>query len=198
MFYNKSELELLNPMQKNPIKPVLKIVLYLLTALILILLGRVIGQYFLLKPPESESTMVENTRPAEEYFFVQSFKDLPEEVELAKDEGKTGVFVFFEMQGCPYCDYMKEHVLNRIDVQKYYASNFRNITIDIHAQTEAVDVDGTEMTEALFSKLHQVDLTPTLVFFGVDGEELQRKQGMIKDPNEFIALAKEVVEFSTP
>lgn len=138
------------------------------------------------------------TRDAEDHFFVDSFKDMQEELASAQEEGKAGIFIFFDMQGCPYCKYMKENVLNRIDVQDVYTKNFRNISIDIYAQTEAVDMDGTEMTEAEFAAKHGVNLTPTMIFFGLDGSELYRKPGFIKKPDEFIAMGMEVVEFTTP
>ncbi len=38
-----------------------------------------------------------------EYFFEQSLDDLTEELEIAREEGKRGVFLFFEMDECPFC-----------------------------------------------------------------------------------------------
>ena len=135
------------------------------------------------------------SRNADEYFFSESFKDLQEELETVEQEGKQGLFVFFDMQGCPYCIYMKEKVLNQIEVQNFYNQYFRSITIDIHASTEATDVDGTEMTEKEVAAKYSVDLTPTMIFFAPNGEELHRRIGILKTKEEVIAMAKEVLEF---
>lgn len=137
------------------------------------------------------------TRNADEYFFSESFKDLQEELGIVEEEGKTALFVFFDMQGCPYCLYMKEKVLNQIEVQDFYNQNFRSITIDIHASTEASDVDGTEMTEKTLAAKYGVDLTPTMIFFGTNGEELHRRIGILKTREELIIMAKEVLEFQS-
>ena len=162
------------------------------------------GRYFakkrMLTPAESITTTETNNnivsiRNADEFFFDDSFKDLQEEIQLVKEEGKSGIFIFFDMQGCPYCQYMKDNVLNQVLVQDFYKQNFRNITLDIHADTEAADIDGVEMTEAQLAAKYGVNLTPTMIFLGEDGNELYRKQGFIKTVEDFMAMGREIVEF---
>ena len=41
-------------------------------------------------------------RDPREFFFHQTFGDLTEELQLAKTEGKKGILLFFEAEGCPY------------------------------------------------------------------------------------------------
>ncbi|MBT8142268.1 MAG: thioredoxin fold domain-containing protein [Gammaproteobacteria bacterium] len=167
-----------------------------LIALMLVTLGRHIAVKQQLAPESTPTDIPDPAHFTAENFFDDSFKDLSEELQLAREAGQTGVFVFFDMQGCPYCQYMKDHVLNRVDVQDVYRKNFRNIIIDIHGQTEAADVNGTEMTEADLANLYGVNLTPTMIFFALNGDEIYRKQGFIKIPEDFLAMGLEIVEFS--
>ena len=62
------------------------------------------------------------TRDPSEFFFQDSFNDLSEEAELAQEEGKIGVLVVFETDDCPWCDRMKETILNQAQVQDYFDS----------------------------------------------------------------------------
>ena len=59
-----------------------------------------------------------------QYFFEQTLGDLTEELEIAREEGKQGVFVFFEMDECPFCHRMKQTVLNQPEVQEYFRRVF--------------------------------------------------------------------------
>ena len=36
-------------------------------------------------------------------FFDQSLGDFGEELEIAREEGKKGVLLFFQMDECPFC-----------------------------------------------------------------------------------------------
>ncbi len=54
------------------------------------------------------------------FFFQDSFNDLQEEGEAARDQGLVGVLVMFETDECPWCQRMKETVLNQALVQDYF------------------------------------------------------------------------------
>jgi len=71
------------------------------------------------------------SRDARDHFFTLSFGDLPEELQLASDEGKLGMLLFFEADECPYCEYMIEHVFNQRSVQDWYGERFVSISIDL-------------------------------------------------------------------
>lgn len=139
------------------------------------------------------ATVSPQERSAEQYFFVQSFNDFQEEMSIAKQDKKQGIFVFFDMAGCPYCKYMKENVLNQELAQEWYSEHFRSIRVDIHGATEAIDFDGTEWTESTFSERYGVFSTPTMIFFDTDGKEIFRHLKMIKTPERLIALGKAVL-----
>ncbi len=79
-----------------------------------------------------------------EYFFEQNLGDLTEELETAIDEGKKGLFIFFEMDECPFCHRMKKTILNQAEVQDLFKKNFHSISIDIEGDLEIVDLEGNE------------------------------------------------------
>ena len=64
------------------------------------------------------------------YFFQDSFNDLSEEAMLSAEEGKVGVLVMFETNDCPWCERMKETVLNQSEVQDYFRRHFRVIALN--------------------------------------------------------------------
>ena len=64
------------------------------------------------------------TRDPGEFFFDQGLGNFNEELEIARDEGKKGVLIMFEMDECPFCHRMKNRVLNQIAVQDYFKDHF--------------------------------------------------------------------------
>ena len=104
------------------------------------------------------------------HFFQDTFGDFTEEIEDARESGKKGVVIFFEMDECPFCERMRETVLNRADVQDYYREQFRIFTVDIEGDTEVVDFDGNEMPAKDFAfKVNKVRATPVIAFYDLDG-----------------------------
>jgi len=83
------------------------------------------------------------TRDPYQYFFQASLGDLTEELETARDEGKQGIFVFFEMDECPFCHRMKQTILNQPEVQDYFNQHFLSLSIDVEGDIEIVDFDGS-------------------------------------------------------
>lgn len=180
--------------KQNKIRLFIKAMIFAVVGLLMIELGQIISLKSVQHSAKQSEPDSLSTRNADEYFFTESFKDFPEELQLVNTEGKQGLFIFFEMQGCPYCKFMEDNVLNLVHVQNFYNSHFRNIIIDIHTASEAIDVDGTEMTEKSLAAKYGVNLTPTMLFLGSDGHELYRKQGFIKSADEFLAMGEEIVE----
>ena len=124
-------------------------------------------------------------------FFDQSFGDFSEELELAKEEGKAGVFVFFEMDACPFCHRMKTTILNQPDVVEFYKKHFKLFQVDIEGDVEMTDFDGTETTQKDFSfKKHRVRATPVMAFFDLKGNRVVRYTGATSSKEEFMMLGE--------
>lgn len=132
----------------------------------------------------------ESNRDPREYFFTQSFGDLPEELIIARAEGKRGILLFFEMEGCPYCKRMLNGVFNQRSVQEWYHQNFLSIAIDIRGDVEITDFDGITLPSKMFSEQRKVYMTPVLLFIDLEGLETYRHLGMVKTPEEFLLMGE--------
>jgi thioredoxin-related protein len=131
-----------------------------------------------------------DTRDAREYFFEQTFGDLPEEMQAAREQGKIGMLMFFEAESCPYCQYMLRKIFNQKHVQDWYRERFVNIAVDIHGDVELKDFDGITLPSKVFSDHRRVFLTPVISFLDLDGVELYRHLGMTKTPEDFLLLGE--------
>lgn len=133
----------------------------------------------------------EQLRDPYEHFFQDTFGDFTEEMDIAREEGKKGVVIFFEMHECPFCERMRDTVLNHVDVQDFYRRNFRIFTVDIEGDTEVVDFTGNEMLAKDFAfKLNKVRATPVIAFYDLDGERVVRFTGAVRSKQEFLWLGE--------
>ena len=129
------------------------------------------------------------------HFFQETFGDLGEELEMARDESKKGIVIFFELDDCPFCHRMKREVLNRPDVQDYYRKHFRIISMDIEGDVELVDFQGKITTQKDFAtNTQRVRATPVIAFFDLEGKRVARFIGATRDAKEFLLLGRYVAE----
>ena len=139
----------------------------------------------------SSAARSEQFRSPYDHFFQDTFGDFTEEMEFAREEGKKGVVIFFEMDECPFCERMRETVLNHVDVQDFYRRNFRIFTVDIEGDTEVVDFTGNEMAAKDFAfKVNKVRATPVIAFYDLDGERVVRFTGAVRSKQEFLWLGE--------
>jgi len=129
-------------------------------------------------------------RDAREYFFTQTFGDLPEELQAARDSDKLGMLLFFEAESCPYCQHMVRKVFSDREVQDWYGERFISIAIDIHGDVEITDFDGITLPSKIIADHRRVFLTPVMTFVDLDGNEVYRHLGMIRTPEEMLVLGE--------
>jgi len=141
-------------------------------------------------------TGLAETRDAEEHFFDMKMGDMKYELSTAKEEGKTGILIMFEQEGCPFCLRMKNTILNQTEVQDYYHQHFLIFLVDIRGSVPMVDFTGKETTEKAFSVEHRVYGTPVFDFFDLDGNLITRFPGTAKNVDEFMLLGRCVVDGS--
>jgi thioredoxin-related protein len=128
-------------------------------------------------------------------FFDTTWGNMQEELENAKDAEKKAIFLFFEMDECPFCRRMKQTIFSQPEIQEYYRERFAIFPIDIEGDTELTDFQGNVTTSKEFSqKQHRVRATPVMIFFDLDGQQLYRHTGPTRDAQEFIWMADYVVE----
>ena len=99
-----------------------------------------------------------------------TFKDLREDLAEANEEGKRLV-LFFEQRGCIYCKKMHEEVFSDPIVSDYIEEHFFVVQLNLHGDTDAVDFDGTEMSEKDLARRWGILFTPTIMFLPQDVDE---------------------------
>lgn len=124
------------------------------------------------------------------HFFNPLTGDLRAELADARAAGKKAIFLMFEQEGCPGCLHMKNRVLNRPDVQKFYRERFLSFAVDVHGAVPIEDFAGRARTEKSYAQSAGIQGTPTLVFYDLEGREAVRIVGPVREPAEFIALGE--------
>lgn len=124
------------------------------------------------------------------HFFALSTGDLKAELADARGEGKKGLMLFFEQEGCPGCRHMKENVFNRGDVQTYYRRHFVSLPLDIYGSVPLKDASGRELSEKGYAQSVRVKATPTFIFYDLGGAEIVRIVGPLRTSQEFLLLGE--------
>lgn len=128
------------------------------------------------------------------HFFNESFGNYAEELEQAREQGKKGVLVFYEMDECPFCHFMKQNVLNQPAVQEYYREHFLNFMVDIGGDIEITDFSGKQTTQKDFAKAARVRATPVIAFYDLEGKEVFRHTGRTSGVEEFMLMGRFIAE----
>ncbi len=138
---------------------------------------------------------VEASRDPDEHFFQDTFGNFHEERALARERGKRGILIFFELDECPFCHRMKQTVLNRPEVQDWYRERFLIFSVDIEGETEVTDFQGTTMTAKDFAfRVNRIRATPVFVFYDLEGAPMVRYTGVTRDAEEFLWLGEFVAD----
>lgn len=128
-------------------------------------------------------------------FFDETFGDLQEELEIAREAGKKGIFIFFHMEECPFCDRMKNTILNQPEVIDYFREHFLTYQMDIEGSSHMVNFDGREGTsQELSEKIYRVRATPVMIVFDLEGKPLVRYTGPTRSKEAFLLLGQYVVD----
>lgn len=139
------------------------------------------------------ATGAQTLRSPDQHFFQLMLGDLKRELQTARADGRKGVLLVYEMDGCPFCARFHKTVLREPAVQDWYRRHFAIYRIDIRGANPVVGFDGKELTEAEFARAQRVRATPTSVFYDLDGRETVRFAGPARDVREFMQLGEFVV-----
>lgn len=96
-------------------------------------------------------------------WFAQTFKDLKDDMETAKAEGKR-LAIIFEQRGCIYCKRLHEEVLSDAAIADYISDHFMVVQYNLFGDEEVIDLDGDELTEKTAARKWRVVYTPTVMF----------------------------------
>lgn len=131
------------------------------------------------------------------FFFNETWGDFQEELVNAKKQNKKGILIFFEMDECPFCHYMKNNVLNQPEVQAFYRKNFLNFTVDIEGDIEITNMQGKTMKQKDFAfRENRVRATPVIAFFDLEGNRVFRHTGKTAGVDEFMWMGEYVADGS--
>ncbi|MCY0095625.1 thioredoxin family protein [Hoeflea ulvae] len=96
-------------------------------------------------------------------WFALTFRDVAEDIETAKEEGKRLVMIF-EQRGCIYCAKMHETLLSDPEVADFIKANFKVVQYNMFGDEEVTDLDGEVLTEKTAARKWGFVFTPTLMF----------------------------------
>lgn len=130
------------------------------------------------------------TRDPQIHFFVANTGDLKAELAEARADGKKALLLMYEQEGCPACLFMKQNILNRVDVQDLYRRHFVSFTVDINGAVPLKDFGGRDITEKALAIRSKTRATPTFVFHDMTGTEIVRITGAVRDADEFKLLGE--------
>jgi thioredoxin-related protein len=98
-----------------------------------------------------------------EDWFSLSFRDIREDMDTARAEGK-GLVLVFEQRGCIYCAKMHEEILSDGEVRDFIRSNFKVVQYNLFGSEEVTDLDGKSLVEKTAARRWNVVFTPTIIF----------------------------------
>jgi thioredoxin-related protein len=111
----------------------------------------------------------------------RDYKPLTEATDLAADAAiarkqQKIILLLISQQNCPYCTLIKKEVLLPMNSSGEYDDRLiiRELFIDLGTRVRSFQ--GTMEQSRDFAYGYEVDLTPTLLFLGPDGEELSSRR----------------------
>lgn len=103
-------------------------------------------------------------------WFALTFRDIAEDIETAREEGKRLVMIF-EQRGCIYCARMHEELLSDAEVADFIKANFNVVQYNMFGDEEVTDLDGEVLSEKTAARKWGYVFTPTLVFLPEEAPE---------------------------
>lgn len=103
-------------------------------------------------------------------WFATSFRDIAEDIQTAKDEGKR-LAIIFEQRGCIYCRKLHREVLNDEKVASFIKENFLVVQYNLYGDEEVTDLDGETLTEKTAARKWRVVFTPTIMFLPEEADD---------------------------
>lgn len=110
-------------------------------------------------------------------WFKESFYDLLDDLQLARESGKQGLAVFFSEKSCSYCKAMVERTLEDPGIEQRLRKNYDVVGLDVFSDAELVDTGGNSHWVKDFAIREKAQFTPTMIFYGGDGKPMLRLVG---------------------
>ena len=125
-------------------------------------------------------------------WFKESFLDLKEDLNEALATKKLGLMVLFTTEGCSYCDFFIQRSLHNPQLVSVVQENFDSIGLEIFDDSEITSPRGLPMRVKQFAKQEGAEFSPTLLFYGRQGETLLKVVGY-QSPERFKVILDYVI-----
>jgi thioredoxin-related protein len=116
-------------------------------------------------------------------WFKDSFLDIAEDIEEAKDEDKY-LMLYMHLSGCPYCYKMIEEGFKDSTNTQIIKDNFDVVAINIRGNKEVTLKEDMTMTEDQVRDHYKVRFTPTIVFLDHNNKMVHKVNGY-RSPENF-------------
>jgi thioredoxin-related protein len=126
-------------------------------------------------------------------WFKDSFLDLREDLQEARQAGKKGIALYFGQKHCAYCKALMEINFTKPDIVDYVRKYYDIIPLDIWGSRSVTLFDGSEISESELAAMEETNFTPSLIFYDENGQEAHKMRGYYK-PYRFRAMMKYIVE----
>ena len=123
----------------------------------------------------TKSYLTEDGLHMQPWFIQNSFLDLREEFEAAREKGKRLVLMV-EIKGCPYCKETHERNFTDPRVCSFVRKNFEILQINKQGDREVTDFDGETLTEKQFTKKYAAYYTPNLMFLPDNLDDILKRK----------------------
>ena len=116
-------------------------------------------------------------------WFKESFLEIQDDVDEATEANKH-VLLFFQLNGCPYCDRMLREAFESDPLMSYIQAHFDVIAINVRGDREIAFNEEVSVTEKELSETLKVRATPGILFLNADNKPVVRVDGY-RSPERF-------------
>ena len=109
-------------------------------------------------------------------WFKESFLEIQDDVDEATEEGKH-VILFFQLNGCPYCDRMLTESFQAEPLTSFIQEHFDTIAINVGGDREIIFNEDITVIEKDMAEMLKVRATPAIVFLNSENQSVVRVNG---------------------
>lgn len=120
-------------------------------------------------------------------WFLNSFLDFSEDIDSLTSQNKR-LMLFVQQDSCPYCHAFVTKNLSHTQTKEKLQKHFGVVDVNMFGDREILDTDGEETTEKEFAKKHNIQFTPTIIFFDENKKQILRLNGYVDIPQFNLAL----------
>jgi thioredoxin-related protein len=108
------------------------------------------------------------------YVMIQYATDFSELAQVARNEGKI-IMLEVSASYCGYCELLEEEFIKPMLRNDYYSEIVLIRKIDLDSYQTITDFSGNKTTADVFARNLDVKLTPTILFFDGNGNEVSQR-----------------------